>query len=337
MEQQREHIDELIVQLFTGTITSDDYHALQQWIAASADHERYFLQRQEVWFSAVDAGQLAKYDSRKAFNTFRLRTANAISSRHNELHTRPRSHRLAGYIAAVAVAFIVGYLGYQRGEGSLAASFADITVEAPEGSRTMTILPDGTKAWLNAGSRLIYSQGFGLKDRNVWMDGEGYFEVKKNEKLPFSVRTNSLKVNDLGTTFNLRDYAEDEEAVISLIEGKVNFATGKAGKLYGMSPNQKAVYNKSTGKVDIYGNSATASALWTKGKITLNGQPLTEIARLLERSYGVHITIADTALYNRHFYGEFHQEQQSIYTVLNALAATGRLKYRKAQKGIVLY
>jgi ferric-dicitrate binding protein FerR (iron transport regulator) len=337
MEKQREHIDELIVQLLTGTITPANYHELQQWIAASADHERYFLERQEVWFSAVDAGQLAKYDGRKAFNAFRLRTVNATRSRHDEPLTCPRRHWLAACVAVVVAVFIVGYLGYQRGEKSLAASFADIIVEAPEGSRTMTVLPDGTKVWLNAGSRLIYSQGFGLKNRSVCLDGEGYFDVKRNERLPFSVRTNSLKVNDLGTTFNLRDYTEDEEAVISLIEGKVNFATGKAGRLYEMSPNQKAVYNKSTGQVDIYGNMATASTQWTKGKITLNGQPLTEVARLLERSYGVHITIANSALCERHFYGEFQQGQQSIYAVLNALAATGKLKYKKTPNGIVLY
>lgn len=337
MEQQTEHIDDLIVQLLTGTITDRDYHELKAWIAASAEHERYFMQRQEVWFSASDAASLAKYDGRKAFMNFRLRTANATCSEHEANTKRPRRHRLARYAAAIAAACVIGYVSYHRGVGSLQNSFADITVEAPEGSRTMTVLPDGTKAWLNAGSRLIYSQGFGLRDRNVCLDGEGYFEVKKNGKLPFCVRTNSMKVNDIGTIFNLRDYAEDTEAVVALIEGKINFSVDHAKKLYDMKPNQKAVYNKSTGQVDIYGNTAAASAQWTTGKITLNGQPLTEIARLLERSYGVPITIADSALYNRHFYGEFHQERQGIDAVLGALAATGKLKYKKTKNGIVLY
>lgn len=94
-------------------------------------------------------------------------------------------------------------------------------MEAPLGSRTKLTLPDGTLVWLNAGSRITYSQGFGVGNRKIELIGEGYFEVKRNEEVPFLVKTNSLLVKVLGTKFNFRDYPDDAEAIVSLSEGKV--------------------------------------------------------------------------------------------------------------------
>ena len=77
-------------------------------------------------------------------------------------------------------------------------TFADISVEAPLGSRTKLYLPDGTLVWLNAGSRMTYSQGFGVDNRKVELEGEGYFEVQRNEKLPFFVKTKDLQFAGIG-------------------------------------------------------------------------------------------------------------------------------------------
>ena len=79
-------------------------------------------------------------------------------------------------------------------------AFAMIKVEAPQGSTTKMTLPDGTEVWLNAGSRMEYSQGFGVRDRRVKLSGEGYFEVHHNTAMPFIVNSSSLNVQVLGTT-----------------------------------------------------------------------------------------------------------------------------------------
>ena len=70
-------------------------------------------------------------------------------------------------------------------------------MEAPLGAKTKLILPDSTLVWLNAGSKIVYSQGFGVKDRHLRLNGEAYFEVRKNEKLPFDVMTKELNVKVL--------------------------------------------------------------------------------------------------------------------------------------------
>lgn len=94
------------------------------------------------------------------------------------------------------------------------------------GARTKMHLPDGTAVWLNAGSKLSYSQGFGIDNRDVRLEGESYFEVSRNENLPFCVKTKEVKVRVLGTKFNFRNYQDDNEAVVNLLEGKVSLMNG---------------------------------------------------------------------------------------------------------------
>ena len=78
------------------------------------------------------------------------------------------------------------------------------------------MLPDGTAVWLNAGSQLSYSQGFGITDRNVRINGEGYFEVGKGSDMPMSVCSSNMCVRDIGTKFNFRDYPEEPTAEVTL-------------------------------------------------------------------------------------------------------------------------
>ena len=128
------------------------------------------------------------------------------------------------YVAAVLVVGIISFFSYRQGENNLQSALTQIEVEAPLGAQTRLRLPDGTLVILNAGSRLVYPQDFGVDNREVELNGEGYFEVKRNEKLPFNVRTPSLSVRVLGTKFNFRDYLDDEEAnVLEWTSGKLFF------------------------------------------------------------------------------------------------------------------
>ncbi len=339
MKQLPEQIDNLLIQRLEGNLNAEDAAQLDSWIAESKEHADYAEQQEELWFSSVRQRDLSKYDATKAFERFRQRIVdeeqNTESYRRSSSWPITRWIRYAAIIVAIAM---VGYLSYNQGEQQLASAFADVVIEAPEGSRIKTTLPDGTEVWLNAASRMVYSQGFGLKDRNVHLIGEGYFKVKHNEELPFSVHTTNLQVNDLGTEFNLCDYPDDPEAVVTLMEGKVNFTTKTdANKVYDMNPDQRAVYNKSTGLVDIYTSTEGDASTWLSGSIVLNGQPLEEIVRLLERCYNIKIEVKNPAVLSNRFYGDFDRNTQSLTEILDALAATGRLRYTINGKVITLY
>jgi ferric-dicitrate binding protein FerR (iron transport regulator) len=242
------------------------------------------------------------------------------------------------YAAAVLLMVVtVGYLSYKGGQNEIQSSFGDIVIATPQGSRTQLSLPDGSKVWLNAGSSISYSQGFGYIDRLVNLVGEGYFEVVHNEKLPLSVVSENVCVKVLGTKFNFRDYPTDAEAIVSLTEGSVAMCSKKnpdEGQL--LKPGQRATVDKESGKIRVEAYEVANSMKWTNGRLLFDGEPLPDIVKTLERSYNVKITIADCNLRKLRFYGDFIRQEQTLVEVLDALESTGKLRYERNGKNVIL-
>lgn len=289
---------------------------------------------EEIWFSSVSKEELSKYDKDAAFAAFQNRVAEA------ESQPRAVTRRLGWlkYAAAVAAVVAVGFFSYRGGQSQLETAMGDIVVEAPQGSRTQMTLPDGTKVWLNAGSKISYSQSFGLVNRLVLLAGEGYFEVAHNEELSFSVESENVRVKVLGTKFNFRDYPSDAEATVSLAEGSVamNSQQHPADEQL-LKPGQRATVDKQTGKIRVEEYEVANATQWTSGKLIFDGEPLQKIVKTLERSYNVKITIADNRLLTLRFYGDFLRQEQTLSEVLDALAATGKIKYNIKGKDVTLY
>lgn len=295
--------------------------------------DNYGHNEQEIWFSAVDEQQLSRFDKEAAFARFQERVAATHTS-------RPRRNlRWLSYAAAVALMASISYFSFKGGQHKMESAFGDIVVEAPQGSRTQMTLPDGTKVWLNAGSKISYTQGFSLVNRLVMLVGEGYFEVARNEQLPFRVISKDLQVSVLGTKFNFRDYPADAEATVSLAEGKVvlDDLTHPGKESVYLTPNQRAVLVKQTGKITVEDYTVSNAVQWTNGNLIFDGEPLKDIIKDLERSYNVKITIADKKLLTLRFYGDFVRQEQSLNEVLDALSATGKIRYKSEGKNITLY
>ena len=198
-------------------------------------------------------------------------------------------------------------------------------------------LPDGTLVWLNAGSKITYSQGFGMDNRQLSLEGEGYFEVVHNQDLPFEIHTHEVDLRVLGTKFNFKNYSDDEEVTVSLLEGKVALHNSlkSMSDLY-LSPNEKMVLNKRTGEMVKSRARAENSMLWTNDELFFDEELLEDIAKKLMRSYDVRIEIADS-LKNRRFYGSFKVMGNTIEEVLETIASTNRMKYRYENEKYILY
>lgn len=289
---------------------------------------------EEIWFSSVSEAELAKYDKDAAFAAFRQRVADA------QFHPKESKRRLGwlGYAAAVVAVIAVGFFSYKGGQSQLEASLGEIVVEAPQGSRSEMVLPDGTKVWLNAGSKISYSQTFGYTVRLVRLEGEGYFEVAHNEQLPFSVESGNVRVKVLGTKFNVRDYPTDAEASVSLAEGSVSMSSMRmASTERVLTPGQRATVNKETGRIRVDDYEVANAIQWTNGILVFDGESLRDIVNDLERCYNVRIIVKTPSLYNLHFYGTFIRQEQSLREVLDALAATGKIRFVQKDQEITLY
>lgn len=285
----------------------------------------------ELWFSSIAADESHSFDADRAFDKFRQRT----------LMKRSSHFRLSAIwyrVAVVALVLAACGISYWQGGSRIQNKFTDIVVEAPLGSKSKLLLPDGSLVWLNAGSRITYSQGFGVNDRHLHLNGEAYFEVTKNESLPFDVQTRELGVMVLGTKFNFRNYEDDEEVTVNLLEGKVRLANNlKKQDVSYLSPSEKVTLNKRTGKMTIARAKSASAKEWTNNGLFFDEMPLVDIVKELNRSYNVKIRIVDDQLSHCRFYASFDRRKQDIQDVLDILTATNLLRYKMEGDSILLY
>jgi transmembrane sensor len=325
-------IDELIIIYFSGKLTSGQLKDLKYWINTSPENKKYFLKMREAWFSTISASEIKRFNKDIAYKNFLIRTGKVQrNSKRSVLF-----HIIRISAAAVAL-LLIALFSYRQGSNQVKNQFTNIVMESPLGSRTKIYLPDSTLVWLNAGSKITYSQGFGVNERKIHLSGEGYFEVTKNEKLPMQVVTNELIVEVLGTTFNFRNYPEDEEIIVSLEKGKIISKNQlKSGDYYTLFPNQKVILNKKTKTMLLSSVIFKNTSGWKDGGLFFDELLLPDIIKTLERSYNVHIRVADDSLNNYRFYGYFTRTENTIRDVLDRLAGTNKLRYIMKDSEIIL-
>ncbi len=337
MDKRQEHIDELISVFLSEGLNREEQDMLQAWMAESEENQAYFMKHQEIWFSALQENVSERYNEAKAFDVFRKR----INRQQTEKHFSKKTFwkRYYKYAAAILVLGVVSYFSYWGGESHVKNALAEeVRVEAPLGSQTRLHLPDGTSVVLNAGSYITYPQDFGVDSRVVKLQGEGYFEVTHNEKQPFHVKTVHLQVRVLGTKFNFRDYLEDGEAVVSLLEGKIalkNQIRQEAELI--VYPNERVTLDKQAGVMIKKSIKTKPDIQWMDGILIFDETPLSEVVKTLERCYRVRIIFSNEGLKGYRFYGSFNSSEQNIRVVLDAISATGKIKYKVENKDIVLY
>jgi ferric-dicitrate binding protein FerR (iron transport regulator) len=329
-------IDALIAGHFTNELSEAETGYLREWLNDSPDNKKYFQQQRAVWFSAIAANTQIRFDKDKAYQLFLARKSATLQKRSfNERRLVITFQRIA---AVAAILLIFAGSGYWLGTGRIKGLIAEnVIVEAPLGSRSKMFLPDGTLVWLNAGSTLSYAQNFGVDDRTVTLKGEGYFEVAHQKEKPFYVISKDMKIRVLGTKFNLRNYLDEEEARVTLLEGsvKVNCKSASQPESY-LKPNEQIIYDRETMSARTIQTKASNALEWTNGYLFFDEERLPDIARELERCYNVKISIADDTLKSYRFYGNFTRTEQTIQEVLEVLASTDKLRYEIQGKEITL-
>lgn len=182
-----------------------------------------------------------------------------------------------------------------EGEGENAPPVMN-TLVIPYGSRSNITLADGTKVWLNAGSRLIYPSRFVDRTREVFLSGEAFFDVEKNEKQPFVVKTTDVQVEVLGTQFNVTAYPEDFAVQTVLAEGSVEIKSASAGRREKgvlLKKGEMAYFNKKTQETRTQKVDVTEYTLWTRGLLNFSNTDFNRITKKLERFYNIQFQFDD--------------------------------------------
>jgi len=184
-------------------------------------------------------------------------------------------------------------------------------ITAPSGSRTSIELSDGTKVWLNQGSRMVYPQKFTGETRAVQLSGEGYFDIAPDKAKPFIVESGEIAVQATGTMFNVKAYADDTEFETSLESGAVIILRQRISKrsvVYEMKPGQHFVLNKTTHQYSLKTEDLTRYVSWKEGKLIFKDDPLDEVIRRLSRWYNAEITIKDPEISDLTYTATFADE-----------------------------
>lgn len=327
-------IDALISCYVADAIDGQSLGRLKAWAEQSESNREYVRRQLEVALAASVATDATPYDERQAYHRF---LANAVRQPRGRF-LAPVWRHVAVAVAIVAAVVLLPMMGFLHGRHTVEEKFADIIVEVPVGARMKTTLPDGTIVWLNSGSRLIYSQGFGMDNRQLQLSGEAFFEVAHDTVKPFTVHTREMDVRVVGTQFNMRNYSTDAEVSVSLVEGRVALSNKlrNDGEIH-LEPMQNATLNKRTGRMALHAMRTASSAAWTGNELFFDESLLSDIAQKMERCYGVRVEVADSVRRLR-FYGSFKMVGGDPEDILRAISATGDVRYRvKSRQHYVLY
>ena len=223
-------------------------------------------------------------------------------------------------------------------------------VVAKRGTKTKIILPDGSQVWLNSDSKLSYGERFNDTIREVSLEGEAYFDVIKDKNRPFVVMTNDLNIRVLGTTFNIKSYAEDATIETTLIRGMIEVRKNNepATKKIILTPNEKLIYNKTEAllvrptnqqnsiakKLEALSittlsknipDSSRVETAWIYGRLVFDGDYFVTLSEKIERLYKIKINIQNQSISNSRFSGVF--EKENVEEAFKALQLITMFKY----------
>jgi transmembrane sensor len=272
-----------------------------------------------------------------------------------EISEATAPHRRASlllWVAAASVFALVAGMALYLHMGKQSPNTATV-IDAPRGAKKSMLLSDGSKLWLNAGSRIVLSNTFASGNREVSLEGEAFFDVKHDEQHPFIIHAGRLDVRVLGTELNVRAYPGDSTMETTLIDGKVEVGVaGDAGSAILLHPSEKLTIamNRPVSPINspdslVAGRAATApvkflrrpiepdrtdgtitETSWVSNKLVFRQETLSAMATRLERWYDVKIMFDNQRFQHDTLSGTFPQEP--LADVMHALQITAGFHYR---------
>lgn len=206
------------------------------------------------------------------------------------------------------------------------------SVMAKNGHISKVELPDGSMIWLNSGSEITYSNYFASNNRNINLTGEAYFQVTKNEEIPFVVNSGDLQVKVLGTKFNVTAYPESDEINVVLESGKVELLNSTVSTFsYKLKPGELAVFDKTNLKLVVSEVNTTKFTSWKDGIINIYDQSMEELTKRLEIRYNQKFEFDDDV---KNFHYTFTIKNESLDEIIKLMEKITPLKAIQKQDTI---
>ena len=348
-------IKEIIARVLAGESTQEERKILMDWVKQNEANRKDLEQIEGIWNAIELLKNQEQFDPSKGFEGFqKLQKKKNIEQ--PETIKKKQFNYYIQIAAAIVFLFGIPFLIWQNSQKPT-EEIAFFEFTTPKGSYTKLTLIDGTNVWLNAGSNLKCPNKFDGKTRTVYLDGEAFFNVKKDSLHPFIVQTSEIMIKAMGTSFNVKAYAKEGSVETTLIDGEVIIEGNSLKKKFSpvrLTPKQRVTFIKKSGKlllnddeqklltkneVNLQSVEREKESLlvtedvntevftsWVGDKLLFDNETFESIAIKLERRYGATIIFQNDELKSIRFSGKF--PEISIDRVLKAFQFASPFKYR---------
>ncbi len=309
--------EEKLLQYIKGEILSKtETIRILDWVEASPENQRKYTQLKNLW---VIAG--LDYPEEVIIPDF------AYPQNKRKILHETFIGSFLKYAAIFLLAFSMGSLSlyYVSSNQNAELSSHFNTIEVPNGQRSQISLYDGTRVWLNSGTKFRYPVVFSKKLREVFIEGEAFFDVAKDKKHPFVVNAGQLKVEVMGTRFNVYAYPEEGEFSTTLEEGSVNMIKTSDSKGIVLKPGEQVIFDRTTDRFKKLEVNTELYTSWKENLLKFEDAPFDEVIKKMERWYDIKITV-DPAVNTKERY-TMTIKTESLREMLTLLSKTTKINY----------
>jgi transmembrane sensor len=281
MKYHKKDIDKF----FAGKFSKKEAKEFLNWLDSPDGEETYKILIEQEWKAEVGEDEEGDITPATELETF---SKNKNSKKINSL--KPKIW--LGLAASISLIFSVSFILYLHPNaevGEITESLAEVKTiikSTPKGVKKTIKLPDGSMVALNSDSKLTYAEDF-LQNRTVYLEGEGFFEVMKDEQHPFSVITENISTTALGTSFNIKAYPGKPEIQVVLASGKVKVENKMDNSFHEILPGEATNYSIANQILQKEIVDVAAILKWKDGILHFEKVPFNIIIEDLERWYGV--------------------------------------------------
>lgn len=316
----------ILLSYLKGDCNDEENCRVEAWCGESPENRKILEQLYYILFVSERNSVMNAVDTEVSLAKLKL----AIRKKENKVTQNALTHCWRRSVG-VAAAFFVGIiLSGGITWGLLSSKLSDYTVLTTTGQRAQTILPDGSKVWLNASTKLVYHNSLWSSEREIDLSGEAYFEVAHEEHAPFIVNSKQIKTCVLGTKFNVRAREDENRVVTTLLQGAVQMESPiTMDNGYLLKPGQTLEINTTTYQTELIEYAEPNEILlWINGRLIFKQHSLLEITKLIEKLYDVKFVYENESLKSERFTGEFSTDNTPD-EILNVLKHTNYFNYKK--------
>jgi ferric-dicitrate binding protein FerR (iron transport regulator) len=276
-----DEMEELIKRYLNGIASDEDKMLLLSWLRIKGNVEE-FNQLKTQWVNEKEYEVLSEKEQIGLirFQGYILKKSHDKGLKINSYYRFLRYAAVLLFVISVGGGLVLFGNLYKLNQKTVFTSVAD------GGQVSKVILPDSSIVWINSESRLSYDQLYGKKNRSVVLDGQAFFQVNKNKKLPFIVKSNNLNVEVIGTKFDVEAYPDSPTTTVILQEGTVNVSLNQnLSKSITLKPGEQYSFNSVSKKSVVTKTNVLKLVSWKEGVLNIYDLPLTETIKKLERRY----------------------------------------------------